>query len=210
MGSFWKEVLRDLGKLFFGIFVKAPIQVGPSVPIPAPPPTSTPSPTTAPPPPISTIHVGSPQSPWWDGTYALTQPWGCTHLPFEPFNPRHPTCDHWHDGQDFGLPEGHPIYAGGNFVVAYVDDPQKFSAFGTAALGLIAGTQGHPEGHDVWLLHMSRYNVKRGDQLVRGSLVGWVGHRGQATGPHLHFQVVPRGGNYFSSIDPTPWVHMTR
>lgn len=203
--------LSDMAKFFLGIFARKPVVVS-TPPQVQPSPTPTPAPsaggTIAPHPiPQPIGPQPGPQSAWWEGTWAQTQPFGCTHSQWEPHNPNHPTCDHWHDGVDYGLPCGTPIFAAGDFVVAHVDDPAMVPAFGVAALGLIAGVQGKPEGHDVWLLHMHDYAVKFGDSVRRGTLLGHSGTRGLSTGCHLHFMVTPRGGNYFSSIDPTAWIN---
>jgi murein DD-endopeptidase MepM/ murein hydrolase activator NlpD len=37
--------------------------------------------------------------------------------------------------------------------------------------------------------HMSEYEVKEGDDVVRGELIGKIGMSGRTTGPHLHYQV---------------------
>src|SRR5258706_2855800 len=205
MSQALRQFLSALGKLFLGILAKQPFTPGPA---PEPEPEPVPQPIPSPVPPPTPVPVFQPQSAWWNGVYAVTQPYGCTHSIYELHNPNHPDCDRFHDGEDFALPCGTPLFAVGNFVVFAVDDPAHVEAYGVAALGLIAGTQGHPEGHDVWLLHMQSYAVKYGDSVRRGTFLGRSGTRGRSTGCHLHFQVVPRGGNYFSSINPAAWITM--
>jgi len=46
--------------------------------------------------------------------------------------------------------------------------------------------------------HLSRVLVVRGQGVTVGSLVGLVGSTGDATGPHLHFEVRVRG----AAVDP--------
>src|SRR6266852_4217145 len=178
MSQALQQFLSALGKFFLGILAKQHITPTPE---PAPTPTPATGPGGEPAPPPTPTPIFQPQSPWWNGKYAETQPWGCTHSIYELHNPNHPDCDRFHDGDDFGLPCGTPLFSGGNFVVFAVDDPAHEREFGTAALGLIAGTQGHPEGHDVWLLHMQSYAVKYGDSIRRGTFIGRSGTRGRST-----------------------------
>ena len=38
-------------------------------------------------------------------------------------------------------------------------------------------------------MHLSRFNIKAGDMVEKGDIVGCVGSTGRSTGPHLHFGV---------------------
>jgi murein DD-endopeptidase MepM/ murein hydrolase activator NlpD len=38
-------------------------------------------------------------------------------------------------------------------------------------------------------LHLSRIDVKPGDHIVKGQVIGAVGMTGRATGPHLHWSL---------------------
>lgn len=207
MAAALQRILSAVAKLFLGIFVRGKVEVAPLPPLPAenpppPSPTPTPTPTGTKPPPGKT----GPQSAWWAGVVAESQPYGCTHFSWELHNPNHPECDFWHDGIDYALPCGTPLFAGGTYVVVAVDSPTWVEQFGTAALGLREQTPTGPGTHQVWLLHMNDYAVKYGDLVRKGDLLGHSGTRGRSTGCHLHFMVTPRNGGYFSSVDPTPWL----
>jgi murein DD-endopeptidase MepM/ murein hydrolase activator NlpD len=56
----------------------------------------------------------------------------------------------------------------------------------------------HGNGFSTRYGHLSRIDVKVGDHLVRGSVVGEVGSSGRSTGPHLHYEVRRNG----DAIDP--------
>lgn len=51
--------------------------------------------------------------------------------------------------------------------------------------------------------HMSSIAVKVGDRVSPGSVVGALGNSGRSTGPHLHLEIHPAGGE---AIDPSPWL----
>ena len=51
----------------------------------------------------------------------------------------------------------------------------------------------HGQGFITLYIHMSRIDVKEGDSVARGSVIGLSGASGQVTGPHLHWAVVLNG-----------------
>jgi len=95
-----------------------------------------------------------------------------------------------HSGMDIAAPRGrsvksaeagHVIYAGDLFFtgnVVYIDH-------GSGLLSLYA--------------HLSKINVKKGQKVKRGQIIGKVGKTGRVTGPHLHWSVYLNG----NAVDPS-------
>jgi len=95
-----------------------------------------------------------------------------------------------HSGMDIAADEGTPVKAPAAGVVT----------FANLDLYLTGGTLLIDHGHGVSsnFLHLSRIDVKVGDRVEQGQVIGAVGATGRATGPHLHW-----GMNWFDvRIDP--------
>ncbi|MBD2344969.1 M23 family metallopeptidase [Anabaena subtropica] len=85
----------------------------------------------------------------------------------------------------------------------------KVALVGTVAQGfrVHGNTVGidHGQGVVSIFLHLSRINVKEGDFVKAGQLIGTVGSTGASTGPHLHWGLYVNG----QSIDPMTWKSKT-
>lgn len=99
---------------------------------------------------------------------------------------------HLHQGDDVEAPQGAPLVAVVRGVVVNISS----STLGGNGLWL----QGQ-DGTKYYYAHLSAYapNLAVGQLVDAGQLVGLVGATGDATGPHLHFEVHPGGG---PAIDP--------
>ena len=105
--------------------------------------------------------------------------------PFNPFR-KHPVTGRIspHNGTDFATPVGSPIYSTGDGrVVALRDHPY-------AGKYLVIE---HNSVYTTRYLHLSRFLVKKGQQVKRGQKIALSGATGRITGPHLHFEVLVRG-----------------
>ena len=86
-----------------------------------------------------------------------------------------------HKGMDFTSPKGTPIYATGNGKVIRADA-------GSSGFGKHIRID-HGFGYVTLYAHLSKYNVKKGQKVKRGDLIGYVGSTGRSQAPHLHYEV---------------------
>jgi murein DD-endopeptidase MepM/ murein hydrolase activator NlpD len=101
---------------------------------------------------------------------------------------RHPLLGYtrMHSGVDFGLPTGSPIKAAGSGTVT--------QAGRSGGYGITVRIK-HQKGYETLYAHMSRIasGIKPGTQVNQGQVIGYVGATGQATGPHLHYEIRVKG-----------------
>jgi len=103
-----------------------------------------------------------------------------------------PRNGYTHTGVDFPEPEGTPIAAAGVGTVIY-------AAYNGGGYGNLVVIQ-HRLGYTSWYGHMSRITAYVGEDVEGGTRIGYVGSTGDATGPHLHFEV----RHYDTPINPVP------
>jgi hypothetical protein len=87
--------------------------------------------------------------------------------------------------------------------------PALASARGVVATSAVASGYGnyvvvnHGGGFSTLYAHLRQRDVVVGQVVDQGSTIGWVGDTGNVTGPHLHFEVRPGGGD---PIPPLQWL----
>jgi murein DD-endopeptidase MepM/ murein hydrolase activator NlpD len=89
-----------------------------------------------------------------------------------------------HNGMDFSAPSSTEIFATGN---ATVKIAKRTSGFGNLIV------LDHGFGYETYYAHLSEFNVKLGQQVKRGEIIGFVGNSGLSTAPHLHYEVHKNG-----------------
>jgi murein DD-endopeptidase MepM/ murein hydrolase activator NlpD len=104
----------------------------------------------------------------------------------DPFGPR---GERWHTGIDLPAPLGTPVYAARAGEVVWAGWRGDYGLLVTVA---------HGHGERSMYAHLSRIDVRVGVWIGQGVRVGLIGATGDATGPHLHFEVRVRG----AAIDP--------
>lgn len=90
----------------------------------------------------------------------------------------------FHEGMDFSANIGTPVYATGDGVV-------KKAGWQTGYGKLIIIDHGF--GYQTWYAHLNDYEVRAGQKVIRGEVIGEVGNTGKSTGPHLHYEVHVKG-----------------
>ena len=102
-----------------------------------------------------------------------------------------------HNGVDLSAGYGVPVLA---------------AAGGTVTRGWQAGGAGnyitiaHGGGVFTHYMHLSSFAVATGQRVGAGQMIGRVGQTGNASGPHLHFEVRPYGSAWGSAANPVPFM----
>ncbi|MBO7523125.1 MAG: M23 family metallopeptidase, partial [Bacteroidales bacterium] len=87
----------------------------------------------------------------------------------------------FHNGMDFTAPIGTEVFATGKGVVTSVVKSQK-------NLGNYV-TIDHGYGYTSTYAHLDKINVKKGQRVNRGDVIGLVGNSGLSVAPHLHYEI---------------------
>jgi len=102
----------------------------------------------------------------------------------------------FHKGIDIGSPDGTPVHAPADGRVI------------KAAMGNGYGREiqvDHGNGIVTVYGHLQGWNVTAGQEVVKGEVIGFVGHSGRTTGSHLHYEVQVRG----NAVNPHKYLRTT-
>lgn len=95
-----------------------------------------------------------------------------------------------HTGLDMSAPSGTPIRAIANGVITETGYDGSYGNKTVLTLD---------DGTELWFCHQTSIDVSVGDTVRGGEVIGTVGSTGNSTGPHLHLEVRPGGGD---PVDP--------
>ncbi len=112
----------------------------------------------------------------------------------------------FHSGMDFTAPTGTEVYSTGNGVISTVKSARR-------ELGnhIIID---HGFGYQTVYAHLDKFNVRVGQKVKRGDVIGYVGSTGLSTAPHLHYEVLVNGRQvdpalyYFNDLTPEEYDRM--
>ena len=113
----------------------------------------------------------------------------------------------FHKGMDFTAPTGTPIYASGNGKV--------IRSSRSATYGRVVYID-HGYGYTTIYAHMSKIKAKRGQNVKRGDLIGYVGNTGRSVSAHLHYEVRKNGkalnpiNFYYGDLTPAQFAAMQK
>ncbi len=86
----------------------------------------------------------------------------------------------FHYGQDIATQSGNKVIAPANGVVLVAEYREYYGRM------IIID---HNFGYTTRYGHLASFNIKEGDRVTRGQVIGFVGNTGRSTAPHLHYEV---------------------
>ncbi len=184
-------------------------------PIPTLPPSPTVTPTTTPTPSPTPCQADVCPYPW---RFPFQRPLA---PPYDRIAPTYRFGETYHGrrdphhGVDFQAPQGTPVLAAAEGVVVFAGDDLQTPVsdwrnfYGQAVV--LAHTL-PDQSQPLYTLygHLDTVTVQVGQQVRAGDVVGTVGSRGVALGPHLHFEVRWGQNTYAAAQNPVLWMQPTQ
>ena len=135
----------------------------------------------------------------WPIDGVITQGFGCTTYPFEPYDPSCPSL-HFHSGIDIANDYGTAVHAADGGIV------HNFTMGCTWGGGLCGYGHYvvivHAGGFTTLYGHLSGYAVADGTQVDKDTVIGYEGSTGNSSGPHVHFEIDLAG----TPVDPLAYL----
>ncbi|HKW69559.1 MAG TPA: M23 family metallopeptidase [Candidatus Dormibacteraeota bacterium] len=132
--------------------------------------------------PVEAVVVGA----------AVSQPFGCTNLELEPFDPLCPT-HRLHTGIDLAAPPGTEVHSATAGIAFIGYDPTGAGQY----VEVIVDSRVR-----ILYCHLAAFRVRAGDPVTPGEVIGLLGATGMTTGPHVHLQVNVDG----APVDPASFL----
>jgi murein DD-endopeptidase MepM/ murein hydrolase activator NlpD len=113
-----------------------------------------------------------------------------------------------HTGVDFTAPTGTPIFSVGNGKVTKVEKSSRGYGWQVEI--------NHGYNYITKYAHMSKIDVRVGQKVDRGFVIGEVGTTGTSTAPHLHYEVIYKGQKvnpvnyFFNDLSPAQFDEITK
>jgi murein DD-endopeptidase MepM/ murein hydrolase activator NlpD len=107
----------------------------------------------------------------------------------------------YHTGEDHACPVGTPLVAvtwGHVIGVGWGGAPHALGS----DYGNVVIIEKQTGDYEYFYAHMSRFNVRLGDAVKPGQVIGWSGNTGHTTGPHCHFEARPLNGTFGTDVNP--------
>ena len=92
-----------------------------------------------------------------------------------------------HGGIDYTAPTNTPVYASQSGTVSMVSKGKLKSGYGKRI------ELQHDKNYKTVYAHLNGFNIKEGQQVDQGDIIGYVGNTGGSTAPHLHFEIHKNG-----------------
>jgi murein DD-endopeptidase MepM/ murein hydrolase activator NlpD len=112
----------------------------------------------------------------------------------------------FHFGMDFTAPTGTDVYVTGDGVVEEIES--TFRGYGNKVV------INHGFGYKTIYGHLNGFNIKPGQIVHRGDIIGFVGNTGLSTAPHLHYEIELNGNKvnpvnyYFNDLTASEYEKM--
>lgn len=113
-----------------------------------------------------------------------------------------------HQGVDYTIPEGSRVFATADGVIR--DVSQRHATQGQTVV------IDHGNGYETSYSHLSKINVRKGQEVHRGDIIALSGDTGLSFSPHLHYEVRLNGLRvdpihyFFVELSPTEYQRMMR
>ena len=133
---------------------------------------------------FSTVYWGFIQDPPTtnplQGEFEISSAFGMRHHPIKKEKKMH-------KGVDFKAPIGTPVVATADGIVVTAKITKEGYGYGNHIVIK------HDDHYKTLYGQLSEMDVKEGDKVKKGQVIGKVGSSGQSTGPHLHYEVIKNG-----------------